>query len=411
MNLTNKQITVLKFLTLIIPFLGGINIDLFVPSLPVIAKLFAAPNYLAQYTVTAYVLAYGVGQLFGGMLSDLWGRRKILVVSLGVYTLISLLITITNNIYLLVSLRFIQGLCMAGSVVTLRAISVDSFKGMSFAKIANNITMSWAIGPIVGPFIGGYLQHIFNWHADFYFFTIYGFMVFICAALYTPETLEHSLKMQPKQVMQVVKQTFTHQIFMLASITGMLLYAITILFNTIAPFYLQNVLHFSPVSYGHFALLMGLCCFIGNMINRVLIDKINVRTIIFSAFTGAILVGFIMLLFGKVANNNVYYFIIPSALLFLFVGIIFPNIYAIFIGIFKTGAGTANAVAGIIASGGAAAISGIATLIKISSAMPIGLIYFAIILVSLFLYKLILRQNVVHSLKNATKNCPYFVSH
>lgn len=378
MQLNSKQRYNLHLLAIIIPFLMGVNIDLYVPALPTIANYFNAPIYLAQFTVAAYVFAYGTGQLFFGILSDCIGRRKIIVVCLGVYAVISLGASIATNIYLIICFRFAQGLCLAGAVVTIRAIVKDVFTGLEFAKTINNISMSWALGPIVGPFIGGYLQHLFNWQADFYFFSAYGAFVFAAALIALPETLHNSLKMRPANIFATLKTIVTHHVFMLASLIGMLLYAILVLFNVISPFYIQNILHYSPVVYGNIALLMGLSYFIGNGINRMLIAYLCPRYIVNVALCFALLFSIVMLACGIVAKPNIYFYIVPASLLFTATGIIFPNIVAKFSVLFEKGAGTAGAVAGAIAAGGVAVISAMITTAKTTTATPLAGIYFVI---------------------------------
>lgn len=383
MQLNSKQRFNLQFLAIIIPFLMGINVDLYVPSLPAIANYFHAPAYLAQLTVAAYVFAYGIGQLFLGILSDCIGRRKIIVTCLGIYVLISLGATMANSIYMLICFRFTQGLCLAGAVVTIRAIVKDAFSGIQFAKIINNISMSWALGPIVGPFIGGYLQHLISWQADYYFFSVYGALAFIASMIALPETLQHSLKMHPAKIFGTIKTIITHHVFMLAALIGMLLYAILILFNVISPFFIQNILHCSPVTYGNIAFFMGFSYFIGNSINRILINHFCPQHTVNVALCFALFFSTVMLSCGLIVKPNIYFFILPAALFFITTGIIFPNIVAKFSALFEQGAGTAGAIAGAIAAGGVALMSAIATTTKTTTAIPLATIYLVIVLSSI----------------------------
>ncbi|MCH9769652.1 MAG: MFS transporter, partial [Gammaproteobacteria bacterium] len=63
--------------------------------------------------------------------------------------------------------------------VNARAIAIDIYKGAEFKKCVAYLAIAWALGPILAPAIGGYLQHYFSWRAPFYFLTAYGVIVFI----------------------------------------------------------------------------------------------------------------------------------------------------------------------------------------------------------------------------------------
>lgn len=64
-------------LFLLIPFLMGCGVDLYIPSLPTISKQFNVADNIVQQTISMYMLGYGLGQAFLGVLSDFLGRRKI----------------------------------------------------------------------------------------------------------------------------------------------------------------------------------------------------------------------------------------------------------------------------------------------------------------------------------------------
>jgi len=154
----------------LVAFLMGIGIDLYVPSLPAIADYFNATSHAVQITIGIYMFGYAIGQLFLGILSDSFGRRKIIILSGFFYTLASLLAAFSPNIFLLITYRFLQGLSISGLGVVARAVATDMFDGLDLAKSLASFSLSWAIGPILGPFIGGYIQHYFDWKTNFYVF-------------------------------------------------------------------------------------------------------------------------------------------------------------------------------------------------------------------------------------------------
>src|ERR1051326_2106247 len=93
--------------------LPPLSIDISLPGLPVIAQALHAQGGTIQWTLSAFVLAFGGGQLVLGPLSDRYGRRPVLLCGLGVFTLLAVGCAVVSNVYLLVALRFAQGLTRA----------------------------------------------------------------------------------------------------------------------------------------------------------------------------------------------------------------------------------------------------------------------------------------------------------
>ena len=141
--------THLILLLLLIPFLQGTGIDLYVPSMPMIANYFHVTTGLVQQTIGFYMLAFGIGQLMLGILSDIIGRRKIMIASALCFTITSFLAALSTNIYLLIGFRFFQGLGIGGFGVTIRAVSTDCFKDKQLVKAMTYFATSWAWGPII----------------------------------------------------------------------------------------------------------------------------------------------------------------------------------------------------------------------------------------------------------------------
>ena len=95
---------------IIIP-LGGVSTDIYLPSLPAISAHFHAIKTLAQLTVTAYVMALGLAQLFAGPISDALGRKKPLIIAVVVQLLSVVAIIFSQSIYWMIFLycRLNQG--------------------------------------------------------------------------------------------------------------------------------------------------------------------------------------------------------------------------------------------------------------------------------------------------------------
>ena len=188
MSLSDRQVTAIIILILLLYPLVGMGIDLIAPSLPAISQYFQVSAVMTKNLITLYLLGYALGNFFIGFLSDSFGRRKFLIAGVAVFVLASLLPIYFLNIYVLLCARFLQGFMIAGVAVIARAILSDVLTTKRLMQTTPMLATMWGIGPVVGPVIGGYLQFYFDWQACFYFFAVFGFIGLIAVSCIIPET-------------------------------------------------------------------------------------------------------------------------------------------------------------------------------------------------------------------------------
>ncbi len=391
MQLSNAQKTRITLLNIMLPFLLGMCVDLYVPSLPAITRYYHVSNDLVQLSISLYLLGYAVGQIFLGVLSDTYGRKKVLLISAISFTIVSFLTPLSPNIYILNLCRLLQGLSVAGFGAICRAIAVDCFSGITLNKAMTYISTSWALGPIVGPFIGGYFQHFINWQADFYFFGLYGIFIFIYVAIAIPETNQNFSPLRPKKTYKAIKTIFFHPFFLLSTAVLSLIYASIVLFNVIGPFLIQSTLKYSALDYGHIALILGLGNFLGNLTNRFLIQHINPMKITLVAILGILLMSLLMLILGFIFKINLYIIIIPVFILFYCSGFTFPNLMGKAIGLFPKMAGSASAVFGSVIVMSVFLVTLFATLLKTNTQMPLAITYCILLSICAILFFILKR--------------------
>jgi MFS transporter, DHA1 family, multidrug resistance protein len=179
-------------LTLLLSFLtalGPLSMDMYLPSLPEIARSLHAPVLDAQLTISAYLFGFAVGQIFYGPISDRFGRKPVLLIAVVLYALATIGCAMAQSIESLIAARFLQAFGGAGSIVLARAVVRDIYSG---ARAGRELSLMGAItgfAPIVAPMIGGVLQTVLGWRAIF--IVLLGFAVVsgAMAALLLPETL------------------------------------------------------------------------------------------------------------------------------------------------------------------------------------------------------------------------------
>lgn len=225
--------------------LSGVGIDLNMPSLPAVADHFNVNKSFAQLTITAYLIGFGLTQMFAGALADSIGRKKPFVIGGVVYVLVNLLAPFSQDIYQLLGLRFIQGVSVAFCLVSMRAVIPDLFEGAAFKRMVNYMTMAWSLGPITAPAIGGYLQALFDWQGPFYFLAGYGAVLLILAVVYIPETIPKKTPFKFGSIITNSARMLRSKGYVLSMIYTGLLYAMLVLFGVVASFLMQDVLGYS----------------------------------------------------------------------------------------------------------------------------------------------------------------------
>jgi DHA1 family bicyclomycin/chloramphenicol resistance-like MFS transporter len=172
--------------------LGAFAIDTFLPSFPAISHDFAVDAATVQQALSAYLLAFSVMSLFYGTLSDAFGRRPVVLVSLVLFVLGSIGAVFAPTFGVLLLCRVLQGLSAGGGRVIGQAVVRDRFSGAEAQGMMASITMVFGLAPAVAPVIGGYLHATFGWRSVFVFMAVLGAGLFAITWRYVPETLPAS---------------------------------------------------------------------------------------------------------------------------------------------------------------------------------------------------------------------------
>jgi DHA1 family bicyclomycin/chloramphenicol resistance-like MFS transporter len=170
--------------------LQPVTTDLYLPALPLLARDLAAPMPLVQLTMSALLLAFGLGQLLMGPLSDRLGRRPVLLGGLALYTLSSLGGTLAPDIQILVVARVLQGVGMAAAVACARAMVRDLFEPHEGARIMSLALSGLGVIAILAPSVGGLVAATGGWRAALTVVTLVGLAVGLGVAWRLPETVK-----------------------------------------------------------------------------------------------------------------------------------------------------------------------------------------------------------------------------
>ncbi|MBA2654958.1 MAG: multidrug effflux MFS transporter [Gammaproteobacteria bacterium] len=357
---------------LVLP-LSGLGIDIYVPSLPAVSEYYGVDKALVQLSVTTYMLGLGLVQLFGGSLSDSFGRKKPFLIAMALFIVASFWVPFSKDIYQLLLFRLIQGGSIAVVIVPMRSVILDLFTGHELLKMLNYMTIAWSIGPIIAPAIGGYFQHYFGWQSNFYFLTLYSVVMFLLVLIYMPETSAYRHSFHIAEILKRYKKIIFSRQFVAGLLMNGVLYSFVIIFGIVGPFLIQVVMGYSAIEFGRVALLMGVAWFMGTMSNRFLLHiNLRIKTKVCLLLMTLIVV---LMLVLALTTFNLYSVTIPTFFLFWVAGILFPNYFAHSLALFPKATGSANALFGSAIFVIAGVSSALATLLKSNSILPLTFAY------------------------------------
>ena len=182
--------------------LAAMSIDAMLPALSMIADDLGAENNEQQYVVSAFLLSFGIAQMFFGPLSDSLGRKPIIYVGIGVYVLGSIICIFASDFSDILIGRALQGFGAGGPRVTIIALVRDKYKGNDMARVMSLVMMVFIMAPILAPTIGQVILLFAEWQWIFVFLIVLALSSVIWLAFRQPETLSEDNR-RPFSVLRI----------------------------------------------------------------------------------------------------------------------------------------------------------------------------------------------------------------
>jgi len=244
-------------LACLIVSIGQLSLGLIFPSLPWIAQDLGVSSGQAQLLVSGYLLGFGPSQLIYGPMSDVFGRRPVLLSGL-LIALLGLVLAVTHadSFNWLLAGRFIQGLGAGSVAVLARATIRDSYLSHHLVKAMTWVAIVAAFTPIVAPVIGGLVNHYSGWLAVFVLLLGYIAVVWLVLLLTFKETLE--VTSAPQSVSKLVVSYFSlmqERHFLIFAGLGWVNFALVVLSISLMPFIMQVQIGMSSDEYALWAMV------------------------------------------------------------------------------------------------------------------------------------------------------------
>ncbi|WP_417606822.1 multidrug effflux MFS transporter [Oceanimonas baumannii] len=344
------------------------------PALGSISQAFSVSYPAASQTLSVYFVAFAMGVAVWGILADKWGRRPAMLTGLFIYGVSAMVAMQTANFAILMAARACSAFGIAvGSIVT-QTMLRDSFTGEELGKVFSVMGVGMAISPVIGMFSGGQLVQTGGHEMVFLALFIMALGLFVCCLAGLPETQTN------RQVLQLatLSQRMLRDLQIWRSAMLVCLYNI-VLFS----YYQLGGFHFAglgltPDQFGYSGLVLGLGSLIGSYINKILLSR---KTTQDKLLQGAA----VLLMLGAVTVFlilDTIWFLAPMILIVMAFGIAIPNVLSMALSQYRSQAGSAGALFGLIYYlfiGGGLALAGVAQnlgLVLITCASVVFLVTF-----------------------------------
>lgn len=337
-----------------------LSIDMYLPALPVIAVDLQSSAGDIQLTLSAFMIAFGVGQVFYGPAGDRFGRRPVILIGLFVYVLTSIGCAFAAAAGHLIALRFLQGLAACGGVVLARTMVRDLAEKDHAARAMSLMMACTSIAPMLAPVIGGQVMWFAGWRAIFWVLAGAGVFAFVVAWFQLPETLKPEYR-QPLVFTQILKrfgELLGTRTFMGYALTSSFMFAALFSYISGSPFVFIERYGISPRLYG--VVFGGMVIFmtIGSLFNARFVRLLGAGRIlrvavIVPAVSGAaaMVMGWIEARYGTI---GLWPFLVCMVFQIATLSLIAPNSTAMAMQHYPHMAGTASSLMGVMTFGAGA---------------------------------------------------------
>ena len=175
-----------------ITFIGPLSLHLFIPAMPAVKEAFGVSTGMAQLTMSLAMFSMAFFTVAYGGLSDRFGRKRVLLGGLVLFTCGAASCMAAANMPMLLAGRILQGAGAGCGVVLARAIARDVYGQDRVAQVIAYLTTAYVLGPMLAPPIGGHLTVLFGWRALFVLASLVGLVVILAVAFAVPETRTRS---------------------------------------------------------------------------------------------------------------------------------------------------------------------------------------------------------------------------
>ena len=338
--------------------LSALAMNIFLPALPEMTEYFDTSYRLMQLSVAIYLGVNAALQIFVGPISDMMGRRPVILTGLAVFIVATIGCLLAQNVYVFLAFRMVQAFVVVAMVLS-RAVVRDMFTADKAAAMIGFVTMGMSVVPMIGPAIGGMLSETYGWHATFVMLLVLGIIMFIMTWFDLAETATKSgmtLRAQFAEYPELLKSPRFWGYALACSFSSGAFFA----YVGGAPFVATEVFGLTPAEMGFYFGAPAVGYFLGNWFSGKFSMRIGINPMVLWGGiinTGGMALSVLVFMMGHGTAITFFGFM---TIIGFGNGMTIPNATAGFLSVRPRLAGTASGLGGSIMIGGGAALSALA---------------------------------------------------
>jgi DHA1 family bicyclomycin/chloramphenicol resistance-like MFS transporter len=355
----------LPLLMLMVIF-SPLAIDIYLPALPIIASELSVSLTQMQWSISAFILSMGFGQLISGPLADKYGRKPVAVMGILIYGVSSLLAANADNFEFLLAARLLQGLGACAIVVAAFACVRDQYDALRSGMMYSYLNGAICCIPAMAPILGNILTEQFGWRSNFDFMALYALIAGVIIMLSLTEsrptnTLVSKQFFSVKPYIAVLK----NPVFLFNSIIVMLAMSIILAYVTSSPAWLMVTLGLDQQTFVYWFSINAILNIIGCVLAPRVLVKWGARLTIGIGMLTLIGSGFLMIALRD--WQDAMGFMLPVMLSSLGFSMLMGACAGQALCAFGHNAGTASAMLGFIQMSGSALVVFLLQLLPLSA--------------------------------------------
>lgn len=336
-------------LTCLVAF-GPVSTDLYLASLPDMARAFRTDAATVQLTLSGFLVGFAVMQLAYGPLSDRFGRRRAILGGICVYLAGTVVCIFAPSIEILIAGRVLQAVGACCGPVVGRAVVRDVYPREAAARVMSYMASAMALAPFVAPIAGGWCHALFGWQANFVLLLVVGLGLLLAVKRLLAETNPHPDRhaLSPGRLLGNYARVFRDRHFLGCVLTVAMAFGGMFTFISASSFVLIDVLGLPVQWFGLGFSVVVAGYIVGGFLAGRLTATVGFERMVTAGTLGCAGSGLLLAGLAFAGVSSLPAVLLPMMLFFLSSALVLPNCTAAAIAPFPRMAGVASAGLGFV---------------------------------------------------------------
>lgn len=387
MKKPSREDIIIMLMVILIAMTCSFGIDIHLPSIPSIINYFHSTVGTGQLSVSLYVMSMTASLLIYGPISDRLGRKPVIIFGLVIAMIGSVVCVLASSIWVFLLGRTTQGIGAAVGLGLGRSVLNDVFNQTMMVRYGSYVSITLALGLMIGPMLGGYMQAWLGWRGTFGLMGVLFLIDILIVASFLKETAA-VCDNDDQPVLKIVKDysyLLRQRIFLIYSFCTGIGLGLTLVYSSMSSFIFQGIYNQSAVAYGWIGAIIGSGSLFGKILSGQISSKLGVRAGAAVGFSCYLVVGVVIACFQSVFGLRMFAFIGLVLIGTMGQGFISVNTIAGAFPPYRSMGGTASALYGSLLSLVGFIVSLIISLGGFHSNISLAISYCLLSLMGLFL--------------------------